>query len=246
MCTLSFLPRKHGYIAAMNRDELRSRPAALPPATQQAGGLFALYPSESGGGTWVGANSGGILLALLNWYAMETATLGKKSRSRGELIPYLLQETEPEKLERSLHNTDLSGVYPFRLFGFFPDGQQIREWRWNFRNLTMESHAWQRQHWFSSSRSDSQAAAERGAACAEAWKGDPTDASAWLRGLHASHFTEPGPFSVCVHREDAATVSYTEAEWNRGELQMDYLPGNPCQASQPLELQSLSNFAGRR
>jgi|SRR5271166_1301734 len=239
MCTLSFLPAKDGYAAAMNRDELRMRPPALPPAIYTAGELSLVYPRESAGGTWIGSNSRGTLLALLNWYSMETEKLGEKSRSRGEIIPIALQESDFRGTERVLRQLDLEGIHPFRLFAFFPAEQEIREWRWDTRQLITHSHAWLRQHWFSSSRSDEHAAADRGAACAQAWRGEPVSPSVWLRELHASHVPGPGPFSVCVHREDAATVSYTEMEWKRGELQMRYLAGNPCQAPVLQEVWSL-------
>ena len=239
MCTLSFLPGKNSYLAAMNRDEQRSRPAAFPPAIHPFGVDSLIYPSESSGGTWIGANSHGTLLALLNAYSMEAAALGEKSRSRGELIPLLLKESEPQSLRSAFQDLDLRGVYPFRLFGFFPATQECLEWTWDTQHLAVRPHVWGRQHWFSSSRSDAQAAVARGAACARAWKGIPSAPAVWLRELHAGHIPEPGPFSICVHREDAATVSYTEVEWKRGVLQMRYLPGNPCQAPQLLEVWSL-------
>jgi hypothetical protein len=235
MCTLSFLPGNDGYMAAMNRDELRVRPAALPPAIPKAGGLSLVYPRESGGGTWIGANSRGVFFALLNWYSMEAANLGEKRKSRGEIIPHLLQTLDGPSAERALHRLDLTGVYPFRLFGFFPAEREIREWCWDTRCLAAETPAWRRQHWFSSSRSDRLAAAQRGAACNNAWNRDPLDPAAWLRTLHASHIPEPGPFSICVHRQDAATVSYTEVEWRRGYLQMRYLSGNPCETAKVLD-----------
>ena len=41
---------------------------------------------------------------------------------------------------------------------------------------------------------------------------------AWMRRLHRSHVPAPGPFSICVHREDARTVSYTEIEAASGAV----------------------------
>lgn len=230
MCTLSFLPVENGYVAAMNRDELRTRPPALPPTIYTASELSVVYPREPSGGTWIGANSRGTLLALLNWYSMQAGKLPEKSRSRGEIVPLALQSPDAPGTDNKLRRLNLAGIYPFRLFGFFPNEKQIREWCWDTRNLTGKSHLWGRRHWFSSSWSDELAGEQRGMACAEAWKGDPVDKSAWLRKLHATHVPAPGPFSICVHREDAATLSYTEVKWEHGELQMRYQPGNPCQA----------------
>jgi hypothetical protein len=232
VCTLSFLPEKDGYVAAMNRDEQRSRAAALPPAIRLAGEVSTLYPQEPGGGTWIGGNSYGNLLALLNWYSKETKNLGEKSRSRGELIPALLLESDADSTKRTLQQFDFKGIYPFRLFGVFPVERLVREWLWDAERLSTKFHEWGRHHWFSSSWSDERAEAERGAACERTWRehlANPTD---WLRELHASHIPGPGPYSICVHREDAATVSYTEVLCGRGELQMRYSPGNPCQSAE--------------
>ena len=67
MCTLSFVPTKDGYYAAMNRDERLTRSAALSPLTFRAGDLLTVYPFEEGGGTWIACNQHGLTLALLNW-----------------------------------------------------------------------------------------------------------------------------------------------------------------------------------
>ena len=61
------------------------------------------------------------------------------------------------------------------------------------------------------------------------WREDAPDLVAWLRSLHSSHIPDAGAFSVCVHRPDAATVSYTEVECGPRELRMSYLAGNPCE-----------------
>lgn len=231
MCTLSFLPEKGGYVAAMNRDEQRTRAAALPPAIRQAGDVSLLYPREPGGGTWIGANSHGNLLALLNWYSMEKKKLGEKCRSRGELIPAHLHEPDAESTKLALQQSDFNGTDPFRLFGFFPAERLILEWRWDAYKLTTRFHEWGRHHWFSSSWSDERAEIERGNSFERTWREDLRDRSGWLRRLHASHIPEPGPYSICVHREDAATVSYTEVRCGRRELQMRYSPGNACQSA---------------
>src|SRR5436305_622975 len=52
-----------------------------------------------------------------------------------------------------------------------------------------------------------------------------------LRGLHRSHLPERGPFSICMHRTNAATVSYTEVTVENRNVTMRYKPGPPCLAS---------------
>jgi len=53
----------------------------------------------------------------------------------------------------------------------------------------------------------------------------------WLRRFHsshASHAPEIGPYSICMHRNDAATVSYTEVVVSRRITRMRYQSGSPC------------------
>jgi hypothetical protein len=50
----------------------------------------------------------------------------------------------------------------------------------------------------------------------------------WLRRLHRSHSPKRGPYSTCMHRDDAATVSYTEVVVSRHGATMGHTPGAPC------------------
>ena len=68
MCSVSFVPRDDGFVLAMNRDELFSRAAALPPEVRSLGKLAALCPREPAGGTWVGVNTAGMAFSLINWH----------------------------------------------------------------------------------------------------------------------------------------------------------------------------------
>lgn len=53
----------------------------------------------------------------------------------------------------------------------------------------------------------------------------------WLAELHRSHRPFSGPYSICVHRPDAATVSYTELVLNSRLISMHYVDGSPCETS---------------
>lgn len=231
MCTLSFLPDAQGYFVAMNRDESRRRVPAYPPAIYRTGELTALYPREPSGGTWVGVNSRGIVFGLLNWYSMDVRKLDAKLHSRGEIIPQTLPAETLGAADWAVRGLDLIGVHPFRLIGIFPDERKVMEWRWDGERLIKRWHPWARKHWYSSSWSDSRAEAVRGKAAERTWDDNEEEPIVWLRHLHSSHIPEPGPFSVCVHRDDAATVSYTEIHCSPEQIQMLYFPGNPCHTS---------------
>ena len=228
MCTLTFVPTVDGYRAGMNRDELLTRPTALPPEIHEREGMKAVYPREPSGGTWIACNSSENLLALLNWNEIATASLGEERRTRGLVIPHLILEENSSSTDFGLKRLSLGGVFPFRLVGVFQKERKLAEWRWDGTTIQQLGWAWARKHWFSSSLSDTSATENRGRVC-EASSLDPAVGStSWLRTLHCSHEPEPGPYSVCVHRKDAATVSYTEVECDRSSISMRYVSGSPC------------------
>jgi hypothetical protein len=227
MCTLSFIPEGSGYLVGMNRDEQISRPAALPPERLPIAGGFAIYPREKSGGTWIAANSLGITLALLNWYS--AIPLYPKTRSRGEVIPRLIAAEDSGSVHDALTKLELQGTLPFRLIGIFSNERKVAEWRWNQRLLEIQEFPWQRRHWFSSGISDADAQKARGSVCSNSSPdGRPT--KEWLRELHRSHENGPGPYSLCVHREDVRSLSYSEVTFGDQGVRMEYLAGSPCES----------------
>ena len=228
MCTLTFIPKPQGYLLGMNRDERLTREHALAPEAITVSGLPAVYPRENGGGTWIGSNSAGITFAILNQNPGSPAPV--KERSRGGVIPALLGSWRFPEAMRQFQETSLRGMLPFLLVGIFPQEQIISQCVWNGRELEFVRMSWEVRHWFSSGVSDEMARKLRGSTCYEAWKRRDAASAAWLRGLHASHTPVRGSFSICMHRPDAATVSYTEVGFDGGELAMRYHAGHPCRA----------------
>jgi uncharacterized protein with NRDE domain len=92
MCTLTLIPvlaQDGGQTLrlAFNRDELRSRPAALPPTRARFGEHDAVMPIDPvSHGTWIAASSAGIVFALLNGNSQRRVA----KTSRGTIIPRLL------------------------------------------------------------------------------------------------------------------------------------------------------------
>jgi hypothetical protein len=228
MCTLTFIPKPQGYLLGMNRDERLTRELALAPVPITAASLPAVYPRESGGGTWIGSNAAGITFALLNQNPGPQASV--KERSRGEIIPALMESPHFSEAMRRFQQTDLRRLLPFVLVGIFPAEQIISQCQWDGNELKFLRIGWDVRHWFSSGVSDEMARKVRGSTCYESWRRRDAGSAEWLRWLHASHSPVRGSFSICVHRPDAATVSYTEVAYGGGELTMRYHAGHPCQA----------------
>ena len=228
MCTVTFVPKPGGYLLGMNRDESRSRERALPPAVVRAGELEAVYPREtSTGGTWIAANAAGAVMAVLN-QNRGPAPLSK-TRSRGDVIPSLIHMARMAEVARSLDAADFTGMMPFLLAGIFPAEQRVAEWKWDGAALQGRSWNWQPRHWFSSGISDAMAAQVRGAFCESAWRRRDAGSVEWLRRVHVSHAPVQGSFSVCVHRPEAASVSYTEIAFDGRRLDLRYHAGAPCE-----------------
>ncbi len=239
MCTLSFIPREQGYVVAMNRDELLSRGIAAAPQVFRTGETLAIYPHEAQGGTWLASNEYGVTLAVLNWNDAAKKASSEKQKSRGLVIPDVIGASNATEAAAILAAHPLRGTFPFCLIGIFAREHEVREWRWDGQRPAQTRHSWSLRHWFSSGRSDEAATMQRGATFAAACHDTDAGSVEWLRRLHRSHVPEPGPFSICVHRDDAATVSYSEVVCGPLELSFSYQPGHPCAAaglSPPLTL----------
>ena len=227
MCTVTFTPRKRGYALAMNRDEQQSRVTGLPPSKQVIHGRAVLAPTEPGGGTWIALNDGGVTFALINWYSI-TARVKGEAISRGQVVIGTSAANTPDDAELALHELRLPKMNPFRLIGIFPNAQEIIQWQWDLRKLVRTKHHWQAQQWISSGFDEPTAQLTRGQAFREALKHKSAGSLNWLRCLHRSHSPEPGPFSTCMHRDDAVTVSYTEVSVASEIGKMRYHGGALC------------------
>jgi len=239
MCSVSFLPHSRGFYLGMNRDESLLRPTANPPGIAKRGERLALFPSEAGGGSWVGVNDSGLCVTLINWYAVAREP-GSGRVSRGIVVPSVLAVAnllQAKEIIEALPKEDMS---PFRLLVFGLHDRTVREFRWNQRALEELAHTWKPRHWFSSGCDEPRAQRERGRVARDAWRESQAGRLPWLRRLHASHEPARGPFCFCMHRKDAATVSYTEVVVTRRIATMHYHDGPLCRAPQPTSTQQIA------
>jgi hypothetical protein len=221
MCTVSFLPIESGFALAMNRDEKKLRVKGEKPRRQRTGRYLALHPSEPGGGTWIGINHRGLALALINWHAQK---LNENAEiSRGIVVPHLLGAENLTRAAALFASLPLGCINPFRLIAVSLSERRLQEWRWDGSHLDLSQKTWARGHWFSSGHDEAGVAKAR-ARIAGRTKGTVSH----LRRLHRSHQPERGAFSVCMHRDDAETVSYTEILAGARGAQMRHAAGALC------------------
>jgi len=228
MCTVSFIARKNGYALAMNRDEKLTRAAGLPPKIRKVDDQEVLYPSEPGGGTWIALNDTGVTMALINWHSIK-AQVKVNAVSRGEVVNAVKTASGKDLVVSALTKLPLTRINPFRLIGVFPAGE-IYEWRWNLKRLVCKKHLWKPRQWISSGFDEAKAQRMRSATFKLMQKKRRISGRGWLRDLHSSHAPGCGPFSTCMHRNDAATVSCTEISICSQQATMRYHPGAPCSA----------------
>ena len=226
MCSVSFLPQTGGFAVLMNRDEQVSRAAALPPSLRRRGRYDAIYPCQFDGGAWIGINEAGLTLALINWYSPK---LSPGRLSRGIVIPALLAAGTAGDAHQLLTALPLSLLSPFRLIAICAKDKSLEEWRCHGTDLKGFVLPWKKRHWFSSGYDEEKADQIRTATCCEACTQEDRDTVPWLRRLHRSHAPVRGPFSLCMHRADAGTVSCTEILVDLRGAVMTYHDGPPCQ-----------------
>ena len=222
MCTASWLIRPDGYELFFNRDESLQRGTARAPAVREFAGVRVLAPQDpDAGGTWIGVNEFGLALGLLNgWDAREEFP---ELRSRGLLVRDCLAARDIEAVLARLAGETLVRYRAFSLALFEP-GREPLVRTWDGRSL-VESAA--RAPLASSALERGEAQRARELVYARTLGGAaPTRER--LQQFQASHEPERGPWSPCMHRVDAATVSATEVRVEERTVALRYAAGAPC------------------
>lgn len=240
MCTVVFVPQDGGgFVLGHNRDERRSRPRAAAPEVREIAGMRYLAPLDpEGGGSWIGVNAAGLTACLLNAADPPGRSLPEKPPSRGRLIVHAMPHTSVEAAVAAIEalGGGLRETRAFQLVLAEPDraGRPARLARlaWDGERL---DGAWSPgPSLFVSSTIDPDGALEaRRAAWSELLGRHPRPGrgivSRWLTG----HVPERGPTSVCMHRDEAATVSRSIVVVGRDGVELFYLSGQPCEPDAP-------------
>lgn len=227
MCTASWLTRDGVLRLHFNRDELREREPALPPqASDGPGGRWIAPRDGRAGGTWIAASERGAVLALLN---RSDGVRPSSAASRGLLIPELLAAGDAAALVATLGRRDLTPFAPFRLLGLWHGQSAGVVAGWSGVALDVAPLDAAAGLLCSSSLGDERVTATRGGV----WRrlqatAAPLDAAAH-RAFHRDHSPAASAWSVCMHRDDAQSVSFTAVELGRDEVRLDYHDAPPCQ-----------------
>lgn len=237
MCTLSILPFENGEFSLLiNRDESKVRPAALDLMRGHSdSGMEFAYPVDAPSrGTWVGVNSRGLALALMNQHP-ENYSRPAGLRSRGEIIPALLSALGAHEAAGRMSRLDPSPFPPFFLLALDQKGP-YHALRWDGREKEFLSYDRAPRLFASSSFQTEEALLGRQQQFEKLLgllKSAPDSDAALLlqRRFHASHVPARGPYSVCLHREDAQSVSLTEISVRGLGVRLNYHAGPPCETA---------------
>lgn len=238
MCTLSWVPSPEGYALAFNRDERRLRAAARPPERRDIGGVPVLTPIDGeAGGSWIAVNAYGHTVSLLNRWEdtpVDAADSGALV-SRGLLVLALAPLTGPVGVAEALASMPLVRYRPFTVVSVAPDA--IPEaFEWNGRTLARERIEGPGLLRTSSGADQRGAERARGEVFRTAIRSEGGLTPGVLEALHRTHLPSRGALSICMHRDDAVTVSASFIEVRAGEIRFRYVDGSPCEAGPPVEL----------
>lgn len=220
MCTVSVIASGSGYRLVTNRDEQRTRPRAEAPAWRDDP-VRAIWPRDpGGGGTWVAAAESGLTLCLLNVNIPPNGR-AEPVRSRGGLIPALLDSRDPGEVMARVRGMDLSPYAPFRLVAVGP-GPVVHDARWDGLALCVSEHlsggAWRPVCWASSGLGD-ELVEPRLPLFEQVVCRDPTPAA--QDAFHRHRWADRPEISVLMSRADARTVSIAAIEVGDG-VEMSY------------------------
>lgn len=224
MCTVSVISPREGVLRlACNRDELLSRPIALPPHTVRFGAHEAILPIDpQSGGTWIALSDANLVFTILNAKRGWTPDT-KPPRSRGEIIPSLLQcSTVEEAIDQMAHfDAKLYGPFHLLVMGLrgggevMSDGRRITRRRVPLERLPLMLT--------SSGLGDELVGRPRREVFDDMITfGEQTAAA--QDAFHRHAWPDRGYMSVRMRRTDARTVSHTVVELSACGRSMRYQP----------------------
>jgi hypothetical protein len=244
MCTVSWAATAEGYELLCNRDERRTRKAAHAPTMRAARGVRFLAPTDAeAGGTWIAANECGLTLCLLNRYSEGESQAAGEFKSRGLLLPDLMSLRDPAEVMRAVARGGLLRFRPFTLLALAPGIAPAAACWTGYRLLVCDEDGDSLMPLTSSSFNTAEVVRARRELFRRMAAGSTNRPTETLTRFHHSHEPRPGPLSVCMHRPDASTASFSRLKVNNGSVEFYYQPGPPCAGARMVRV-SLQRSAG--
>jgi len=224
---MTWFVKEGGYELFFNRDERKSRSRAELPTSQISNGVQYISPTDSdAGGTWIASNQYGVTVCLLNHYQFEQIETYKKWTSRGEMVRSFATVATIDAADEKFNLLDLDDYRAFRMF--------IIDRQGNNRLCVWDGHTSRIEQNVTTPKSSSSVDARRVKALrkglfADLKLADSKNTSDYIN-YHASHSPSRSKESVCMHRDDANTVSFSHVSVSSQGVSFRYADGSPCEA----------------
>ena len=225
---MTWFVKDDGYELFFNRDERISRSRADLPTSQHLSGVQYLSPTDSdAGGTWIAANQFGVTVCLLNHYQFEQIETYKNWISRGEIVRQFAVTSNLLDAEAAFNMLDLDDYRAFRMFLIDRHGEN--------RLCVWDGHLARVERNVTTPKSSSSVDAKRVKAMRRNLFEDMNlveskNVDDYIN-YHASHMPSRSKESVCMHRADANTVSFSHVSVSTQSVSFRYADGSPCEAS---------------
>lgn len=222
MCTVSVIAQPGLLRLVSNRDERRSRTAALPPSTRTIDGVRVLAPTDPvSGGTWIACNAAGLAIALLNVNPANPDTR-VPPRSRGDIVPSLTRYNSLDLVADAASRIDTRLYAPFRLVAVHADSPEVLELVPAIQKAERSTLAIPRM-FTSSGLGDAQVEGPRRELFDRLVVDEGADDRRTLQDrFHAHRWSDRPELSVWMSRDDAWTVSRTVIDIREREVVMRY------------------------
>lgn len=228
MCTLSWLYSEGNVEIFFNRDESKNRPSAIPPSTFSCGHVHKyLMPIDTQShGSWIGVTNTGLCICLLNYYQGDTPS--GELISRGLLVKDILEIATEKDIASYLNSKCWANYAPFTLVLFYPDKPTPNTLCWDghkIKSIDIQSPYTSSGVNFPEVSQSRQDTYQKYFSNTAKYK-NQTEV---LKAYHHSHLPEKSKYSVCMHRDDASTVSFSHIKVSDERVEFNYKEGAPCQ-----------------
>ena len=223
---MTWFTKESGYELFFNRDEQLSRRRAELPSIQKNEIVDYISPTDSdAGGTWIAVNQHGITVCLLNHYQFEQIETYKKWTSRGEIVRSFALTTNLKSAENNFYDLDLNDYRAFRMFIIDQKGNN-RLFVWDGHSARIECNVTTPKS--SSSVDSKNVKKKRKNLFRDLNLIESKDAKKFI-DYHTSHLPSKSKDSVCMHRDDAKTVSLSHVNVTDQGIEFSYADGSPCE-----------------
>jgi uncharacterized protein with NRDE domain len=219
---LTVLPSTRGTIVSMNRDEADSRAEAGEHLeVDEQGALKSWWPIDSvSHGTWFGVRGDGLVAALLNRYQ---GAGNPPQRSRGVIIPWLLQEAPTQALEAFIHASAWQDFAPFDLV--LVHGQEILQCSWEKERIEIRRNSGAQPFFLSSSSVEYETSLQiRRAAFERFVTEQEITPEQVISQLHRQPHTQNSALGFLMQRPGRSTKSISQAIVSGATIEHRYIP----------------------